>query len=185
MRVKLLRPNPFRIVVFLLLNSVISVSSAIGYSQTLRTIDKTKCVSQAYDKIGGDVALGQLILDDRKKAKTFTDNRRLFERYRNRISLIFDEAKPLNKRRDMYFTSSVIFRFNQRERKQMGSGIICTHKFIHPSRNCRNRTYFFFTAHEPEEVAKIITNDIVKEKPIVRKCHFTWASSSPRPSDNW
>ncbi|WP_193371430.1 hypothetical protein [Pelagibius marinus] len=124
------------------------------------------CAAPSTNTIEGDLSPGSFRYqstmkkesDDKERYATF------LKHALPRLQVRDVEAEP-----DFYVTFSVYFDYGPGRAKQLAAAGICKEKFGTADNACRNRTYLFYSDNEPEVLAELIVDDILKSEPI-RKC---------------
>jgi hypothetical protein len=125
------------------------------------------CVWPNQKGIEGDISPGNLKYYS--IAKKETDDKEKYAAFLNR-SLPRLQGHDVDTEPDFYVTFSVYFERNKPSGKQLASAIICKKKFGSMDNVCRNRTYLSFSYYEPEVLAEVIVDDILKYEPLITRC---------------
>ena len=150
-------------------------------SDELKEEDLNKCVSQAFDRIGRDIAPAQLNLHRWPMANT--DDAEMYEVLIQRILPSLAKNRGDNEGQPRHHIGFKLF-FDSKQRgvRHFGASIICINPFRTEDNQCRNRNYYFFSRRTPEELADILLSDITSTEITMRDCAFEWASRTPKPA---
>lgn len=138
------------------------------------------CVTQAQDRIDGDIPLTRLHYMSVAKKETDTESAHAQFLTHALRRVRGGEHKPLDD--DMYVTFAVYYRHDKGDYKQAASAIICTKQFGSKENRCRNRSYLFSVYLDPIRLADVLVEDISSAEPTFGRCAWTRSRRAPSAS---
>jgi hypothetical protein len=158
-----------QVVIGLAIICVVAVSGAIRWGTGDAAADveaarRSMCAAPGTNDIEGDISPGHL----QYTPKNNTDDKDRFATFLKH-ALPRLQGQNLDTEPDFYVTFSVHFGYGPGRAKQLAAAVICKKMFGSVDNVCRNRTYLFYSDNEPEVLAELIVDDILKSEPI-RKC---------------
>lgn len=125
------------------------------------------CFAPSTNTLEGDISPDNLKY--LSTAKKETDDKEKYTTFlKHALPILQEQAVDIKP--DFYVTFSVYFDSRQGGFKQFAAAVICKKRFGSEDNECRNRSYFSYSYNEPEILADIIVDDILKSEPIIRKC---------------